>query len=249
MYTAKNRTQFSICSPTPTPALLHACKESFAFMESQGWVHALGSPISRHVCINFRLDTLYLKSSAEYYNDVFRDVLNYFDRTDLRRVEKLALPWSDSYWIYATALYLSAAAVSAQDCKGIKSCACVVYDAESDRRNMRLEFLGKPIRVPELAAYSVAELDALGVIYGLPDGELSYSGIVKRLYKTLHYIREEELISGRPDWKIPDVRLGIMVNASTLTYEVQAQSEECDDDCPNPCDGECGRFKLLNLPD
>jgi hypothetical protein len=62
------------------------------------------------------------------------------------------------------------------------------------------------------------------------------------------YSGKMELHKGLLDWETPDLRLGFIVNISTMTYEVQAHFGDYDE-CLDTCAGECGRLELLNLAD
>lgn len=270
IFTANNRAQFSISSPTPTPALIHTCRESAAFVKNQGWVRALGTPVSQPIWINFQLDILYLGLHIPYDEEKFREGVSYFHASDLLRIKHLALPWlSDDYFPYGV-MYWRRAAILIPNFLRLESCTYVVYDHESNRRDMSLKLLGKPVPDPKTTIDLDASWNDWGIYFRMR--ESTYEGIVERIFEALHMLKKHDChrarlryygsshpgecpwwechSSLRADWKIPAIRLGIMVNALTLKCEVpapQPRSRTCFQEHDYPFNSECVGPHILEL--
>jgi hypothetical protein len=218
------------------PALLQVCQESSEYVQSQGWVRSLATPINPAICINFEIDTLYLSvwpPGANWRNG-YDTPLSYFAYHDLLRVQHAAFLWDDSgspdFW--QKIAYIRHTIEPLRHFQSLESCVWVVRDREANCQNFTIKELGWRVEDPgpskhPLEEYSIGWL-ARRMLVPVPQGSYTNSGLVKMVWERLHVARSSDMSRGISPRHIPkNVSLGAVIDLDKASLDAPIACERC----------------------
>jgi len=256
----RNREQYFISNPTPMPILLQVCRESSAYIQSQGWIRALGTPISPAIYINFAIDTLYLSLFPPLRQDFrasyggYRIPLSYFASQDLLRVRHVAFLWDDSDSTDCKKVaHIDYAIELLRQFGTLETYIWMVRDRDTNSPNFAIKRLGSPIEDPGPSKYPLAGNRMIGlqgqgpVLF--PVTSYTTEGLVKMIWERFHVGREFDVRMSMAARRIPrDVWVGAVIDldkARARPNSLTLCCELCGED-RRGC--KCGWYRRYGTP-